>query len=85
MYIKEYFGFLEDAIKYKDSLIDFIEKHISNFPHRFTPFALRNLGSKYIFYKANHNTTWYVFFENQNNEFLITHITNNHNEIAQFL
>lgn len=85
MYIKEYFGFLEDAIKYKDSLIDFIEKHISTFPYRFTPFALRNLGSKYIFYKANHNTTWYVFFENQNNEFLITYITNNHNEIAQFL
>lgn len=85
LYQKEYFGFLDDAIQYKDKLIDFIEKELPNFPYRHTPFILRNFGSKYIFYKANYQTSWYIFFENRNNEYLITFITNNHNKIAKFL
>ena len=82
---KEYFGFLEDAIHYKDKLIDFIEQEISTFPYRNTPFVLRNFGTKYLFYKANQQLIWFIFFESQNNKYIITFITNNHHNIAQFL
>ncbi|HLV23300.1 MAG TPA: hypothetical protein VKY36_00790 [Moheibacter sp.] len=84
LYINEYFGFLESAINYKDKIIDFIEENISTFPHRPTPFALRKLGSRYLFYKSNERTTWYIFFEKSENTYLITYITNNHSPFAGF-
>ena len=63
MYQNEYFGYLEQAIAYKDKIIDFIDKNIDSNFHRYTPFALISLGSFYIFYNSNKSTTWYVFFE----------------------
>ena len=44
-----------------------------------------HLGKKYIFYKANSRTTWYVFFESNENKILITGILNNHCEEAKWL
>lgn len=85
LYLNDYFGFLDAAIRYKDKIIDFIEENISTFPHRPTPFMLRKLGSKYIFYKSNEKTTWYIFFEKKQNTFLITYITNNHSPMVKFL
>lgn len=85
LYKQEYFGFLEDAIAYKDGIIDFIEHNINYFPAKFTPFVLRKLGRQYIFYKANQRTTWYIFFEKKDNIYLITFITNNHSEIIKHL
>lgn len=61
LYLNDYFGFLESAILYKNKIIDFIEANISDFHFRHTPFVLRSLGSKYIFYKSNERTTWYIF------------------------
>lgn len=49
-----------------------------------TPINLIELGSKYIFYKASQNTTWYIFFETSGNRYLVTFITNNYSEIIQF-
>lgn len=85
LYEKEYFGFESDAQEYVDNIYDFIEHNLPIFPCRNTPMNLLNLGSKYIFYKANQNTTWYIFFENQDNRYLVTFITNNYSEIIQFL
>lgn len=85
LFQKEYFGFIESAFKYIDNLTDFVEKNINNFPAKNTPSNLIELGSKYIFYKANQNTTWYIFFERSQNRYLITFITNNYSEIIQFL
>ena len=85
LYEQEYFGFLEDAISYKDAIIDFIENNIAVLPAKFTPFILRKLGKQYIFYKANQRTTWFIFFEKKDNIYLITFITNNHSEIIKHL
>ena len=84
LYQNEYFGFESDAQIYVQKIYDFIEQNISVFPHRRTPEKLSDLGSKYIFYKANPNTTWYIFFENNDSRFLVTFITNNHSEIVKF-
>lgn len=80
-----YFNFLENAIDYKDKIIDFIEENISTFLFKNTPIPLISLGSKYIFFKANHRTSWYIFFENEEDIYLVTFITNNHSEIFQYL
>ena len=85
LFEKEYFGFLESSFDYVDDIIDFLEHNLPIFPHKKTPENLIDLGSKYIFYKANQNTTWYIFFESQDNRYLVTFITNNHSEIIQFL
>ncbi|MES2240340.1 MAG: hypothetical protein V4497_08795 [Bacteroidota bacterium] len=85
LYKENYFSYLENAIEYKDRIIDFIEQNIASFPSKTTPLALYHLGSKYIFYKSNQRTTWYIFFEKKENQYLITFITNNHTEIAKFL
>ena len=85
LYSKEYFSFLENAVSYKDNLIDFIENNINILPYRNTPLKLIHLGTKYVFYNANDRTTWYVFFENKDNQYVITYICNNHTEIAGML
>lgn len=85
LFQKEYFGYLETALDYVDDLINFIDYNISIFPPKNTPLNLIELGSIYIFYKANNHTTWFIFFENFENRFLVTYITNNHTEIVKFL
>jgi len=85
LFKENYFSYLENSILYKDKIIDFVENNITTFPSRKTPPELKNFGSNYIFYKSNPRTTWYVFFENKNNNFLITNIINSHCEEAKWL
>ena len=85
LYGNEYFGFESDAEEYVQKIYDFIEYNLPIFPFKKTPENLSQLGSKYIFYKANHTTTWYIFFESSDHRFLVTYITNNYSEIIQFL
>lgn len=85
LFEKEYFGFLESAIDYKDKIIDFIDNNINSFPAKSAPQKLIHLGTKYIFYKPNHRTTWYIFFEQKDDNFVITNIINNYCEEANWL
>ena len=85
LFNKDYFSYIENAEEYKDKIIDFIEENIASFPSKKTPLELQNIGTNYIFYKSNSRTTWYVFFENKNSNYLITHIINNHCEEAKWL
>ncbi|PKP18836.1 MAG: hypothetical protein CVU07_01140 [Bacteroidetes bacterium HGW-Bacteroidetes-23] len=78
----EYFSYPENAVIYVNKIVDFTINEISTFPHKKTPFKLKNLGSRYIFYKSNSRTTWYLFFENHKNKILITGILNNHSPLA---
>ena len=55
LFQKEYFGFIENSFEYVDNIVDFIEYNLPTFPYKKTPENLLNLGSKYIFYKANQN------------------------------
>ena len=85
LFKEDYFSFIENAINYKDNIIDFVDQNIESFPHKTTPLPLFHLGSNYIFYKSNSRTTWYIFFEKKENMFLVTSIINNHIELAKFL
>jgi len=85
LYNNNYFGFENDAEEYVRKIYDFIEYNLPIFPFKNTPENLLQLGSKYIFYKANHTTTWYIFFENIDNRYLVTFISNSHSEIVQHL
>lgn len=85
LYEKDYFSFLESSYDYVDRLIEFIDNDLINFPHKQTPEKLIRFGSKYFFYKVNNQTTWYIFFENKDNRYLVTYITNNHTGDTSFL
>lgn len=85
LYEDEYFGFKESVKDYVQKIYDFIEYNLSIFPAKQTPEKLSSLGSEYIFYKANQNTTWYIFFERSDNRFMVTFITNSHSDLVKLL
>src|SRR5690606_5677419 len=85
LYENEYFGFKESAKDYVQKIYDFIEYNLPIFPAKQTPEKLSSLGSEYIFYKANQNTTWYIFFERSDNRFMVTFITNSHSDLVKLL
>jgi hypothetical protein len=78
LFEKEYFGFIESAEEYVLKIRSFIEKNIGAYPAKNTPAALRKYGEKYILYKANKNTTWYIFFSQAEETYFVKFITNNH-------
>lgn len=85
LFSKGYFAYEENAQNYVDKIIGFIVNEIHDFPHKNTPHPLKHLGEFYIFYKANKRTTWYIFFEERDRQYLITSIFNNHCEEVRFL
>ena len=85
LYRKEYFGFIESAEIYVANIYEFIETSIDRFPPKESPVQLQYYGKQYIFFKINAQTTWYIFFESEANNYLITHITNNHSKEAKWL
>ena len=85
LYKKEYFGFIESAEDYVSKIDDSMDENIRLSPQKITPQKLKYLGVNYIFYKSNAKTTWFVFFEKEKNNYLITGILNNHCEEAKDL
>ena len=85
LFFEEYFSYAENAQEFVAKIVDFVINEIHNFPHKKTPKVLSYLGSNYIFYKSNKRTTWYIFFERKDTDFLITGISNNHCEEVKFL
>jgi len=85
LYKKEYFGFIESAEEYVNNIYDAVPERIRKSPHKRTPKPLKYLGSEYIFYKPSTRTTWYIFFEKSNQNYLITGILNNYSEEAKAL
>ena len=81
----EYFGFVESSENYIDRIVDFVEENIQNFPKRKTPLKLIRFGRYYIFFKINPRTTWFIFFETNNEDFIVTNIINNHCSEAKYL
>lgn len=85
LYDKDYFAYIASAELFVDKLIDFINQNIAIFPAKKTPTSIDYLGSSYIFYKSNNRTTWYIFFEQKENDFIITNIINNNSQEAKWL
>ena len=85
LFENEYFGFVESSEDYVNKIVDFIYVNIETFPHKKTPIQLQKFGTNYIFFKINPRTTWFIFFEQQNTNFFITNIINNHCKEAKWL
>ena len=75
-----YFSYDEYALKYIDDIEQFITSSIHSCPKRIAPaiFAKYGRDLKYIAYKKNAHTTWYILFEETDLAFFVRHITNNH-------
>ncbi|NDV68198.1 hypothetical protein [Dysgonomonas sp. 25] len=80
LYTKEYFGFEESAIEYVDKLIDDIVTNLHKKLKKPAPKQFSKYGKnlKYVTYRRNKNTSWYVFFEFENNTYYVNYIANNH-------
>ena len=78
LFHKNYFGFKKDARLYIQEIVFFILKFNFETNVRATPKSLKKYGAKYFKYTANKRTTWYIFFDQKENNFLINYILNNH-------
>ena len=85
LYTFGYFSFKESAKKYTRNILKYIEQNIENAPKKIPPMALNHIGSYYIFYKASNYTTWYIFFDVNNDKYIIGSIFNNHYYLAKYL
>lgn len=75
-----FFSYDEYALKYIDDIEHFITSSIHAYPKRKAPTLFAKYGTdlKYIAYRKNAHTTWYILFEETESAFFIRHITNNH-------
>ena len=80
LYKNHYFGFVEDADFYVEKIHNYIYDNIDKPISKYSPKNFQKFGEFYIKYKANENTTWYIFFDKKDNRFLVNHILNNHTE-----
>ncbi|MBX3165107.1 MAG: hypothetical protein KF900_11570 [Bacteroidetes bacterium] len=78
LFKEEYFGFLEDAEDYVNNLYDRIRDELPNITQNTAPEKLKRFGKYYAKLKSNRRTTWYVFFNQQENIIVVKFITNNH-------
>ena len=80
LYNKNYFSFPDQAINYVFKIRQYIESSIATAHKYKTPeyFARYGENMLYIIYKANANTSWYIFFQQKADIYLVRHITNNH-------
>lgn len=83
LFQNEYFGFEEEAKKYVDKITFFIEENISTYPSRKSTEEFKKFGEKFILYKANSQTSWYIFFDQNEHKYLIKFITNNHTDFIK--
>jgi len=78
LYYKNYFSFFDSSIEYVDLLIDYIVENVLKNIHKKSPIILAKYGSFYLTYNSTKRTTWYIFFEMDETQVLITHISNNY-------
>lgn len=77
---KKYFSFEESAVNYVEKIYDFINDKINSPSVKISPEKFQKYGMKYLRYKANNQTFWYLFFDQKDNKFLVNHILNNHSQ-----
>lgn len=80
LYEKEYFGSKEASKLYGAKIYDHIFYNIEKPFSRKSPEKFQKYGKKYLKYKANNHTFWYIFFDQKDNKFLVNYILNNHSK-----
>jgi len=80
LYEKGYLGFYDSACDYVDKMVDYISDNIHVDRYKKAPPCFNSYGKNmlYITYQPNNQTTWYIFFNVNDNRYLIRYITNNH-------
>jgi hypothetical protein len=80
LYYKNYFSFPEQAVSYVLKIRQYVENCIATTHKRKAPEYFTRYGKNmfYIIYKANTNTSWYIFFQQKADIYLIRYVTNNH-------
>ncbi|MDR1121708.1 MAG: hypothetical protein LBM08_12420 [Dysgonamonadaceae bacterium] len=82
LYAQGYFGYMELAKQYVVRLKDYIEQNIPFLLKKPAPphFTKYGKSMQYVTYNPNKQTTWYIFFQQIENRYLVRYITNNHAE-----
>jgi len=82
LFSNDYFGSADAAKQYVVDLKNYIEQNIRNMPKQPAPLYFTRYGKsmRYIIYCPNRITTWYIFFQQKDDRYLIRYITNNHVE-----
>ena len=85
LYESGYFGFEDSAKKYTDNIFDFCQQHVGVLTGKNAPdyFSRYGINMKYISYRSNKQTSWYIFYQQYEDKYLVRYITNNH-VAAQF-
>ena len=85
LFYNDYFSYKENAENYVLKLKNEIESVISLKKHWTAPKKFQNYGKKYIVVSITQRTSWFVFFDQKANRYLIQYITNNHVEESKEL
>jgi len=87
LYSKGYFSFPDQAINYVLKIRQYIESSIVTAHKRRSPDYFSKYGENmfYFIYRANANTSWYIFFQQNADIYLIRYITNNHVSAQYFV
>jgi hypothetical protein len=85
LYQKEYFGFEESSYEYVLRIVNYVLENIETIKAKITPEDLIHRGSFYITYQSSKRTTWYIFYDREDLNFLIRYISNNHLKESAFL
>ena len=87
LYENGYFGCIDGATEYVDTLIDDIKANLPTKQHKRAPDRYKIYGEDvhYASFKKNRRTTWYAFFtkyQDENNQiiYLVGYIGNNHTD-----
>ncbi len=80
LYYEDYFSFKKDARFYVEHIVVYIENYDFKVNVKDSPEKFQKFGKKYLRYKANNQTFWYVFFDEKDTRILINHISNNHSQ-----
>lgn len=80
LYRNQYFGFVEDADHYVEKIHNYIYENIDKPILKISPKKFQKFGNFYFKYKANENTTWYIFFDRKDSRYLVNYILNNHSQ-----
>lgn len=80
LYKHNYFGFIEDADSYVDKIYHYVDNNIDKPISKKSPEQFHKYGKKYLKYKANQHTFWYIFFNQKDEKFLVNYTLNNHSK-----
>ena len=80
LYDLNYFESKDASKEYVGKMVDYFFKYVGVLPDKKAPQIFDRYGKnmKYLTYRANKRTVWYIFFQKHDEYYLVRHITNNH-------